>query len=424
MPLGNTTLITRCPHCHTAFRAAPEQLAARDGHVRCGHCGMVFDARAHLLDPETLLPLEPATASTTPLTAGSGAVEDSRTTDETPDKVANADSDPADTPETAHPEEDARSDARPLAEEGNDNGAQPWSSSDATDHPQEAEPATTGADTTLSPFDHGPAQPSPDEMQAGAVAPMDLEAPIDGAPSSTARDSVAAPVDAHDAALPADSFTGHESIRDTHPPVPEAGSASASPMAIAAKAATPAGLPHATTEALFDAPPRPGSAARLSPWVSWPALVVLLLVLAGQVTFRYRGDLVLLFPGLRPWAEMACSPFNCDIPLPQRAELMSIESSDLQADSTNPGVMVLSATLRNRAPFAQMPPALELTLTDTQDQPVARRVLTAADYFARSGPALASGNALFPAGAELPVKVFFEASALKATGYRLYLFYP
>ena len=144
----------------------------------------------------------------------------------------------------------------------------------------------------------------------------------------------------------------------------------------------------------------------------------------SQVTFRYRGDLVLLFPGLKPWAELACSPFNCEIPLPQRADLMSIESSDLQADSTNPGVMVLSATLRNRAPFAQMPPALELTLTDTQDQPVARRVLTAADYFARSNAALSSGKALFPAGAELPVKVFFEASALKATGYRLYLFYP
>ena len=390
MPLGNTTLITRCPDCHTAFRATPEQLAARDGHVRCGHCGIVFDARAHLLDPETLLPLQPA--STSPLGVGSDAVEDSRTTDESPDKV--------------------------------DNVAQPWPASDATDRRQEEGLATTGGDTTRSPFDHAGAQPSPDEMRADAVAPPERDVPIEGAPPSAAHDSLAAAADAHDAAVPVASFAGPEPVRDTDPPVVDTGRASASPMAIAAKAASAAGLPHATTEALFDAPPRPSAAARLSPWVSWPALVVLLLVLAGQVTFRYRGDLVLLFPGLRPWAEMACSPFNCEIPLPQRAELMSIESSDLQADSANPGVMVLSATLRNRAPFAQMPPALELTLTDTQDQPVARRVLTAADYFARSGPALASGNALFPAGAELPVKVFFAASALKATGYRLYLFYP
>ena len=86
--------------------------------------------------------------------------------------------------------------------------------------------------------------------------------------------------------------------------------------------------------------------------------------------------------------------------------------------------MVLTASLRNRAPFAQTPPALELTLTDTQDQPVARRVLTSADYLGPGTLAGSGASALIPAGTEIPVKVFFDASALKATGYRLYLFYP
>jgi hypothetical protein len=115
---------------------------------------------------------------------------------------------------------------------------------------------------------------------------------------------------------------------------------------------------------------------------------------------------------------------GCDLPLPRKPEMMSIESSDLQAHSTNPGVMVLSATLRNRAPFAQMPPALELTLTDLQDQPVARRVLNAADYAPRGTTAGNTADPLFPANTEVPVKVYLEASSVKATGYRLYLFYP
>lgn len=41
-------MITRCPSCGTAFRVYAEQLAARDGQVRCGHCATVFDARAAL----------------------------------------------------------------------------------------------------------------------------------------------------------------------------------------------------------------------------------------------------------------------------------------------------------------------------------------------------------------------------------------
>src|SRR5204863_9927828 len=34
---------TRCPGCHTVFRVTPQQLAMREGQVRCGHCKTVFD---------------------------------------------------------------------------------------------------------------------------------------------------------------------------------------------------------------------------------------------------------------------------------------------------------------------------------------------------------------------------------------------
>jgi hypothetical protein len=111
---------------------------------------------------------------------------------------------------------------------------------------------------------------------------------------------------------------------------------------------------------------------------------------------------------------------GCELPLPRRIDLMSIEASDLQADTNNSSVMVLSATLKNRAIFSQQYPLLELTLTDAQDQPLVRRVLAPQDYLGRA----ASTEAGFGANTEIAIKVFIESAQIKATGYRLYLFYP
>jgi predicted Zn finger-like uncharacterized protein len=44
---------TRCPGCATIFRVSAEQIALREGQVRCGQCRAVFDANNHrlALDP-------------------------------------------------------------------------------------------------------------------------------------------------------------------------------------------------------------------------------------------------------------------------------------------------------------------------------------------------------------------------------------
>ena len=169
--------------------------------------------------------------------------------------------------------------------------------------------------------------------------------------------------------------------------------------------------------------PMPGlSPARPERSRLWPVAVALAaVVLAAQVTFRFRSEMVLVWPAAKPALERLCAELGCEVPLPKRAELMSIEASDLQADGANPGVMVLTATLRNRAAFPQQFPSLELTLTDAQDQALARRVLYARDYLGR---AAGGGEAGFAGNSELPVRVFIEAAALKPTGYRLYLFFP
>ncbi|HEY6240445.1 MAG TPA: DUF3426 domain-containing protein [Burkholderiales bacterium] len=151
----------------------------------------------------------------------------------------------------------------------------------------------------------------------------------------------------------------------------------------------------------------------------WLASVFLLIMLGTQGAYRYRGEIAVLLPEAKSFIQRLCVEVGCDVPLPRRAELLSIESSDLQADGTHPSVMVLTATLRNRAGFIQAYPALELSLTSAQGQTVARRVLMPREYSpqsARPEPGLAAGS-------ELQIRVYVEAAALKATGYRLYLFY-
>jgi hypothetical protein len=143
--------------------------------------------------------------------------------------------------------------------------------------------------------------------------------------------------------------------------------------------------------------------------------------LAAQTVLVFRTEVAVLWPAARPHLEAACGLLGCDFRLPRRADLMSIESSDLQSDAQRQGVIVLNALLRNRAPFAQEYPDLELTLTDQGDQPLVRRVLRPADYLQEKRAAIAPG---LGGGAEEPVRVHIETAGVLATGYQLFLFYP
>lgn len=158
--------------------------------------------------------------------------------------------------------------------------------------------------------------------------------------------------------------------------------------------------------------------------VVWSLLALVALVgLLGQLTYRFRTEIAVLLPEARAHLAMACEAIGCEVRLPRRPELMSIEGPELQAEGKREGVIILSAVLRNRAPFPQEYPALELTLTNATDQPVVRRVLLPVDYLRASGvPDLLSQGV--PGGGEAVLKVPLDARGVVATGYRLYLFYP
>jgi len=153
----------------------------------------------------------------------------------------------------------------------------------------------------------------------------------------------------------------------------------------------------------------------------WAALaLVALLALGAQIAHRNRSELAAQFPGMRDALAAACRPIGCRVLLPRRASEMNIESSDLQADGRREGVIVLNALLKNRAPSTQEYPALELTLTDEAGRPMLRRVLAPADYL-DAGRAIEQGIA---SGAEVPLRLYLDTGRVRATGYRLYLFYP
>lgn len=171
-------------------------------------------------------------------------------------------------------------------------------------------------------------------------------------------------------------------------------------------------------EFLADAP-----SSRRGRWLWGLAAFMALATIAGQAAYRFRAEIGATFPEAREPMRWACRALGCELSLPRRPELMSIDSSELQADGRREGLIVLNAVIRNRARFPQDYPALELTLTDEGDRPVLRRVLSPREYLERnrSDQLLRDGIA---GGTEAPLRVLLDTSRTRATGYRLYLFYP
>jgi len=163
--------------------------------------------------------------------------------------------------------------------------------------------------------------------------------------------------------------------------------------------------------------------SRRARWLWGFAALLALLVIAGQAAYRFRAEIGAAFPQAREPLHTFCRTLGCEMSLPRRPELMSIDSSELQADGRRDGLIVLNAVIRNRARFPQDYPALELTLTDEADRPVLRRVLAPREYLERnrSEELMRDGIA---GGTEAPLRIFLDTSRTRATGYRLYLFYP
>jgi predicted Zn finger-like uncharacterized protein len=147
-------------------------------------------------------------------------------------------------------------------------------------------------------------------------------------------------------------------------------------------------------------------------------LLALAALLAGQVAFQDRDRLAAANPALRPWLSRMCDVLRCRIGPPRLIDAVGIETSSfnkLRGDTYR-----LAVTLRNQAPTPVAMPSLELTLTDSQDQAVLRRVLQPAE-FAPNAPAIGAASD-WPAAVAIAVNA--GAAGARIAGYRVLAFYP
>ena len=161
-------------------------------------------------------------------------------------------------------------------------------------------------------------------------------------------------------------------------------------------------------------------------WLWTVGAILLSIVLLAQASYFFRVEIAARLPGLKPMLTRYCVWLRCSIPLPQKAELISIESSSLEASPTQVNVIALSVTLRNRAPYNQGFPNLELTFTDPSDSTIARKVFPPETYLTSNADLRQSADTrqgLLP-NRELNIKLHLDSTDLRPTGYRLFLFYP
>lgn len=352
-------MLTRCPGCATHFRVTADQIKVRSGRVRCGQCQHVFNALDSLIE-------EPALAL-----AHSARGADPAPVIVHPEVPANAIEELRAEESVPPPSPDSAAEvARPT---------ESWFPGPGDDTPPQVELAPTELP------DPEPATTSIADTGAWTAETAEVtNADVDEEPSPAAEH-----LDVVTATPDADALEAAETLADTEGEAP-------------------------WDEAIAQTS-RP---RRRWPWVL--GSVIALVALAVQALLAFRVELATLWPDLRPALTTLCDVAGCDVGLPAKAGLVSIEASDLHPDGATAGRLVMTATIKNRAPFAQQFPHLELTLTDTNDKAVARKVLAPADYLSARIP-LADGMA---PNADVAAGVVIDAGGLAASGYRLYAFYP
>ena len=406
-------LATQCPHCHTTFRVAHDQLKLRAGIVRCGTCKQIFNGVEHLLPPDVILsaglPQDPAAA------AGS-KTEPGQSPAVTNDHDSQHDGDMrfkpfqpivTDTPAKPAPEIPSEPPAtfpsEPMPSQGIDlnlDQAEYEALEQMTQkHFMEAE----------QPWEDIPLKPSSAELppfktdmaENKAAARMEMLPPSPSAMEETA--------------IPDFLLAGIED----HQPHPS--------LTIDAVSASPADAPDEAEHIFANEEPDFMRRGRQQQRYKRPQRLLFgigaLLLFIGamtQATYTFRNQIAARLPQTKPLLTAACSIAGCKIAWPEEIDALAIEASELQALPNNSNAFSLTLLLRNHDSSTEAWPSIQLTLNDENERAVARRVFTPREYLGST----AEMEKGFPSNTEQPVKIFFTLAQLKASGYRVYLFYP
>lgn len=149
----------------------------------------------------------------------------------------------------------------------------------------------------------------------------------------------------------------------------------------------------------------------------WLLGLSLVSALAAQWAVHDRDRIAAFEPRARPALEWLCSFSGCRIAAFKQIESVSIDSSSFS--KTRDNLYLLNVVIKNSARIDLAMPSIELTLTDSQDQPLLRRVLTPAELGA---PPLLGASGDW--SASLPVSVAVNGIASRVAGYRVLAFYP
>ena len=473
--------ITRCPSCATMFKVVADQLRISDGWVRCGQCKEVFDASAHLLpsEPQALLPDVCMAAAPPPPAPARRAADDVQVWGAHADRGQAAATAPSVPPASAQdlPEGpvalDAMLDAPVPAVSAllvadaetvfspemhptlQPDGTLAWRSIGSTgdtfreptaDARAPAIPAGAGAsrkeETPAIRIDECPAGY---ELPTAELGDPDVaDGLLDGI---RAAGALYAPLEllrkpSDDASAPTGFGVGGES-EPAQEDEPERASSTPWEAPLppevwrradrgqneALEAAAPDGIPPAQQE--YDQPEERVDAedvsfvraAKRKAFWRRPFVRVVLGTIGGvlwctlalQMVLHERDRIAAMDPRVRPWLQALCEPFQCTLaPLKQMSEVV-IDSSSFnkgRGDSYQ-----LTFAIKNRANIPLAMPAMELTLTDAQDQPVLRRVFLPPEMAAPAElPALGAWNS--------SVAVIVTTGGARVAGYRLLAFYP
>lgn len=388
-------LITRCPACATMFKFVPDQLKVARGWVRCGLCGEVFEASFHLVPEQAVGP-----GALTPGQDAAPALDQAAAipSHETPEALSFS----------ALPEDGLAENHMPVPD-----GA-PSLMPEFAQSRQDAPTPQEGAGAE-----------APEETAVQQALPQEAMEIQPDAPPAAIPAALAAP---QDPARIEPTFTSDDhAFKPDRPPVAEPASATV----------------DAPDEApLFAEPPETGDdvsfvrdAQRKVFWktplvrtVLGLLFILLLAALTLQWMIRQKDVLAAQEPRLAPLLQALCRPLGCEIRPLRRIESVLIDSANFS--KSGPHAYRLSFVLKNTGAAVLEIPALEVTLTDGQDQALVRRVLmpaqfgvTAATLEAHSE--LAGAVSLTLAGeGDQAAAASPQAPALPVAGYRILAFYP
>lgn len=393
-------LATQCPHCHTTFRVAHDQLKLRAGLVRCGVCKQIFNGIENLLRPEeadkafpptpvqVTEPVQPPAPASTPIVA--------------PTKLS-------------EPEPDDGTAGMPAAEGALGSVDFDLGMETPADRVEPEIPATKEEKSTAFPEESSVIEPrgapqTVEEPQASAdpllrMTLLDI-APKRGEQAAQNKESATEDGSGDGLQQTIDDLRSKPwRSEEVEPSTDELDRVDESEYE------EPAFVRQARRRQ------RVGKVLRVVTAVLLPFLLVGTFV---QAAYALRTQIAAWFPQTRPSLEKMCEVLRCEVGFPTRIDVVSIDSNELQAPAVEGGPFTLNVLLRNRGTIVQTWPNIELTLNDANDKPIARRIFLPRDYL----PTTADAAKGFAARSEQSVKLYLDLQNLKASGYRVYVFYP